>query len=182
MVNFSRDKELMSVQEFTERLAQTIFWCSSRVDISNPRDCLQTPELRPGIFERNRFSAVDTVAVERDRSGGNEIRNAKIPHNLGGGKLLAYFPEINLACGAAEDESDGFFDVQNVPAWDTWIAYVEEETNRDCYGSYLIAWIPPEFIELASGGINCNPEECLVWLSETSVIYANILRREGLLV
>lgn len=168
------------MQEFTERLAQTIFWCSSRTDISNPHDCLRTPELRPGIFERDRFSAVDTVVLNRALYGGNEIRYAKIPPYLGGGKLLVYFPEINLACGAAEDESHGFFDVQNVPAWDTWIAYVEEETNQSCYGSYLIAWIPPEFIELSSGGINCNPEECLVWLSETSVIYANILRGEGL--
>ena len=181
MVNFSRDKELMSVQEFTERLAQTIFWCSSRVDVSNPRDCLRKLELRPRVFEESRFSAVDFVAVERERYGGVEIRQAKVPQDLAGGRLLAYFPNQNLSDGAAEDETLGFLDVDNIPAWDTWVAYFEEYADRDYYGCYLVAWIPPQFVEPVSDGISINPEECILWLSDTKLSFAQTLRSEGLL-
>ena len=181
MVDYSRDKEPMSVQEFTERLAQTIFWCSSRADISKPRDCLRTPELRPRIFEESRFSAVDTVAVYRQYYGGVEIRQTKVPRDLAGGRLLAYFPEMNLYDGAAEIETLGFLDIENLPAWDTWIAYFEEYADRDYCGFYLVAWIPPQFVEIVSNGIYVNPEECILWLSDTKLSFAQKLRNEGLL-
>ncbi|MBA3695059.1 MAG: hypothetical protein H0W77_16785, partial [Acidobacteria bacterium] len=84
-------KNLESEKQFSKRLAQTIFWCAPRADISNPKDCLRTPELRPRILEESRFSAVETVAIERERFGGVEIRNAQIAKDLGGGRLLAYF-------------------------------------------------------------------------------------------
>jgi hypothetical protein len=163
-------------------LAQTIFWCAPRANVSNPKDCLRTPELRPRIFEESRFSAVDTVAVERERYGGVKIRQAKVPRDLAGGRLLIYFPNINLYDGAAEDETLCFLDVDNLPPWDTWIAYFEEETDRDYYGCYLVAWIPSQFVDLVSDGINVNPEECIMWLSDANVSFAQKLRREGLLV
>ena len=173
-------KNLESEEKFKERLAQTIFWCASRADISNPKDSLRTPELRPRILEESRFSAVETIAFERERLGGDEIRNAQLPKDLGGGRLLAYFPDANLCCGAAEDETNGFFDVDNVPAWDTWVAYFAGG-KRHSYTSYLISWIPPQFVELVSRGIHVNPEECIVWLADAGVSFAVDLRREGLL-
>jgi len=175
------DKNLKSAELFNERLAQAIFWCSSRADISNPKDCLRMPELRPRIFEESRFSAVETVAIERERYGGIEIRKARVPKDLSGGRLLVYFPDVNLFCGASEDETNGFFDVDNVPAWDTWIAYFEDGRSNDCYANYLISWIPPQFVELVSKGIYVNPEECIVWLSDSTVRFGQKLRREGLL-
>ncbi|MDQ3713836.1 MAG: hypothetical protein M3388_16675 [Acidobacteriota bacterium] len=142
---------------------------------------MRTPELRPRIFEESRFSAVETVVGERERFGGVEIRKAQIPIDLCGGRLLAYFPDVNLFCGASEDETNGFFDVDNVPAWDTWVAYFEEGRSNDCYASYLISWIPPQFVELVSKGIYVNPEECIVWLADANVNFAQKLRSEGLL-
>lgn len=174
-------KNQKSEEQFKERLAQTIFWCASRIDASNPKDCLRTPELRPGILEESRFSAVETVAVERVRYGGEEIRNIQLPKDLGGGRLLAYFPDANLCCGASEDETNGFFDIDNVPAWDTWVAYFEGG-DRHSYTSYLISWIPPQFVEIVSGGINVNPEECIVWLADANAGFAQKLRLEGFLI
>ncbi len=173
-------KNLKSAEHFKLRLAQTIFWCASRVDVSKPKECLRTSELSPRVFERDRFSAVDFVAIERERYGGIEIRDAQVPKDLGGGRLLAYFPETNLYDGAAEIHTDGFLDVDNLPGWDTWVAFFEDEPKTN-YGSYLIAWIPPEFIELVSEGIAYNPEECIMWLSDTDVSFGQTLRREGLL-
>ena len=174
------DKNLASAQNFSLHLAQTILWCAPRVDIANPKDCLRTPELRPRVFERDRFSAVDFVANQRELKGGIELRDAQLPKGLCGGSLLAYFPETNLYDGAAEIHTNGFLDVDNLPGWDTWIAFFEDEPETN-YGSYLVAWIPPEFIELVSEGIACNPEECIMWLSDTNISFAEKLRAENFL-
>jgi hypothetical protein len=171
------------LEEFKRRLAQTIFWCAPRANTMNPESCLRTPALRPPLLAQNRFYTVDTVVNARELSAGAAIRNARIPDELGGGRLLVYFPESDLFCGAAADQTDGFFDVNNVPPWDTWVTYwQDQEPNPDSFVSeYLIAWVPPSLIELANEGINVNPEQCIMWLAETSVELARALRAEKLL-
>ena len=90
--------------------------------------------------------------------------------DLLGGRLLAYFPDADLCDGAAEIESDGFFDVCNVPPWDTWVGYFEDNHGRSgIYDSYLLAYVPERFLPLAAGGILDNPEECILWLSDAEV-------------
>jgi hypothetical protein len=72
----------------------------------------------------------------------------------GGGRLLLYVPAENLACGAAQSISCGFFDVNNVPPWDIWV---------DFSGQTLVSWVPPVFVEPAQMGIDVNPEACIRW-------------------
>jgi len=74
---------------------------------------------------------------------------------LNGGRLLIYIPEENLADGAAKYTSRGFFDDDNVPPWDIWVAF---------FGGTLLSWVPPHLIELAQCGIDANPESCIAWL------------------
>jgi hypothetical protein len=170
-------------EQFKDRLAQTIFWCAPRANKVNPATSLRTAELRPRLLEENRSSAVNTVVYARELYGGADIRKATIPRNLGGGRLLIYFPNNDLACGAAAQETKGFFDINNVPPWDTWVAYCQDEQeNIDSFDTeYLIAWIPPEFVHLANEGIGVNPEQCILWLSDTSVELAKVLRAQSLL-
>lgn len=74
---------------------------------------------------------------------------------------------MDLADGAAEAESHGFLDVNNTPPWDTWVAFVHyPETSED---SYLLAWTPPEFVQLVDAGIEVIPEECVKWLEHSDV-------------
>src|SRR5919106_6950828 len=115
-----------ALEYLKRRLAQTIFWCAPRADTMKPETCLRTPALRPRLLEENRFFAVDAVVGAREAWGGEATRDAKIPDALGGGRLLIYFPNGDLACGAAEQQTDGFFDVNNVPPWDTWVLYWQE--------------------------------------------------------
>lgn len=175
--------DTQTFQQFKVRLAQTIFWCAPRADKGNPATSLRTPELRPRLLEENRSSAVDTVAHARELFGGVDIRKASLPDALGGGRLLIYFPNNDLACGAAEQETAGFFDINNVPPWDTWVDFFQDETpNIDSFDTeYLIAWVPPELVSLANEGINVNPEQCIMWLADTSVEVARALRAENLL-
>lgn len=175
---------IQQLEQFKLRLAQTISWCAPRADKNNPATSLRTAYLRPRMLEENRFTALDTVSHARELLGGADVINAVIPRDLGGGRLLVYFPDSDLACGAAEYETGGFFDINNVPPWDTWVAYFQdEERSIDSFDTdYLVAWIPPEFVELADGGIGVNPEECIKWLSDTSVELARVLRAAKLLV
>jgi hypothetical protein len=73
------------------------------------------------------------------------------------GRLLLYFPAENLACGAAQVSSGGFFDADNAPPWDIWVAYE---------GNALISWVPPGLIVAAQMGIDVNPENCIQWLDQ----------------
>jgi hypothetical protein len=172
-----------ALEQFKNRLAQTIFWCATRAYRATPVTSLRTPELRPHLLEENRSSAVNTVVYARELFGGIDIRKATIPTALAGGRLLVYFPNNDLACGAAEQETAGFFDINNVPPWDTWVDFFRDETpNIDAFDTeYLIAWVPPEFVSLANEGIDVNPEQCILWLSDTSVGLAKALRAENLL-
>jgi hypothetical protein len=71
------------------------------------------------------------------------------------GRLLLYFPRENLACGAAQVSSGGLYDVDNVPPWDLWVAFIEDT---------LVSWIPPRLLEAAQMGIDVNPENCIQWI------------------
>lgn len=165
--------------EFKVRLAQTIYWCERRSKLSSPASSLRTMELRPSLLEKNRVSAVEFVVNTRELHGLPEIREATIPDRLAGGQLLVYFPDDDLACGAAEYETDGFFDVNNVPPWDTWVTYIENAYNGEYDTEYLVAWIPREFVELANRGVYVNPEQCIQWLAHTRLELAAVLRDSG---
>ena len=77
-----------------------------------------------------------------------------------GGGLLVYAPQDNLACGAAEYLSLGYFDVDNVPPWDTWILML---------GKYLVSWVPPRLARLVQEGLDENPEPCILWANDSSL-------------
>lgn len=97
---------------------------------------------------------------------------------MGGGRLLVYYPDEQLADGAAEEASGGFFDADNVPAWDTWVGLYQDEGGED----YLVSWIPPSLLEIVDAGVRVNPEECIRWISDTDVPLVAYLRSSGLAV
>jgi hypothetical protein len=89
---------------------------------------------------------------------------------LNGGRLLCYFPDADLCDGAAEQESNGFFDVYNTPPWDTWVGYFQDGLDpKGSYDNYLLAYVPEQLVSLAAGGILVNPEECIMWLEDADV-------------
>ena len=83
---------------------------------------------------------------------------------LAGGRLLAYFPDAELSDGAAEAETRGFFDVNNAPPWDTWVALFRDEGGDLSTSDCLVAWVPGALVESVDRGIYVNPEQCILWL------------------
>jgi hypothetical protein len=111
--------------------------------------------------------------------------------DLCGGRLVAFDPEATLSDGVANQDSEGFFDDDNCPPYDTWVLYVYEEAygrsfipprpqKWESFESYLVAWVPPWFLERVDWGIAVNPEVCIMWLDEMDTPFAQALRERGL--
>jgi hypothetical protein len=119
---------------------------------------LRSPELKPS-FGLDEFGddalwaqAVAQVVAQRSQlTAGTSAEKRDM--NIGG-RFLLYSPSENLACGAAEASSNGFFDVNNVPPWDIWVDFSE---------GTLVTWVPPALLDVAQMGISANPEECIRW-------------------
>lgn len=99
--------------------------------------------------------------------------------DLRSGRLLCYFPDANLADGAAEVASGGFFDINNIPPWDTWVGLYRSDLRDVSLRVYLISYVPEMFLEHAARGIDANPESCIAWLYDTDTPIGNVLRSEG---
>jgi hypothetical protein len=105
---------------FERRLAETVAWCEPQARASDPATSLRSDSLRPRVLEIDRPSIVRNVADARARSLlVRDGRGDRMTSGLAGGRLLAYFPDDDLSDGAAEAETNGFFDVHNTPPWDT---------------------------------------------------------------
>jgi hypothetical protein len=164
---------------FQLRLAQTIAWCSHRQVLHDIRGVFRSPELapaRPFVEERRlpdgtyahdylspdeRAAVVEFLAEKRARLlADRRIEVPHVPPDMAGGRLLAVDIDLSVWDGLSESESEGFFDVWDVPAWDTWV-YFQRVEERDT----LLCWVPPPLIPLADCGITVNCTACIEWAS-----------------
>jgi hypothetical protein len=120
---------------------------------------LRSATLKPS-FRLNEFGtnapwaeAVAEVVSKRSQMPGRISMEEGLRLSTNG-RLLFYYPHENLACGAAEVSSNGFFDVNNVPPWDIWVDFSERT---------LVSWVPSTLLEAAQMGIDMNPEGCIRW-------------------
>jgi hypothetical protein len=125
------------------------------------KDQLRTISLRPySMFDcplllSEKINIVEDVANRRAGLLKTIGRYPEISQvNLTEGRILLYAPDENLFDGAAVYYSKGFFDVNNVSPWDTWVCFVDD---------HLVSWVPPALEELAAAGIDVNPEKCIQW-------------------
>ena len=162
---------------FELRLAETEAWCEPRARASDHAASLRSDSLRPRVLEVDRSRIVRSVADARAQS--LLVQNARgdpIASGLAGGRLLAYFPDAELSDGAAEVETRGFFDINNAPPWDTWVALFRDEgrdlSTRDC----VVSWVPERLVLLVDRGIFVNPEQCIRWLAPQGLPIAERIR------
>jgi hypothetical protein len=153
-----------SLDPLWERIRQTIAWCRPKVCATEPGSCLRTPATRPRHFEPDYFSTVRGVA--RSRLGMNE--RAVPAGSLEGGRLLIYFPDLDLADGAAEADSGGYFDANSAPPWDTWIAMVLDAAGGTGF-PYLVSWVLQGFLSAVQHGIDVDPARCILWIEDADV-------------
>jgi hypothetical protein len=125
---------------------------------------LRSPVLKPsleigeGFDEAAREAAISGVIALRSQHLATEgaldqerILSART------GRILLYQPAENVADGASQAASLGFFDGNDAPPWDTWIHYADG--NVAC-------WIPDSLISLAQNGIDANIVQCIQWAGQ----------------
>jgi hypothetical protein len=125
------------------------------------RDQLRSKELIPSV-DIGGYASEDIwmTAVEELIQKRSSLLKLEEPPTLplsdlkGLGRLLVYWPSENLADGAAEYSSNGFFDCDNTPPWDTWFHYVDRQ---------LYSWVPVDLVTLAQKGIDANMVQCIQW-------------------
>ncbi len=165
-----------SLEPFWQSLAETIAWSVPRINSASPRDCLRSATVRGRTLQNSYSESVSGVIDARKCNIPGGSLTPDPSKGFAGGRLIVYFPDFDMCDGLAESESRGFFDVYNTPPWDTWVAFVSEQSETEKYPSnYLIAWVPPEFIKLADAGINVNAERCIEWLARSNTSFAKLV-------
>jgi len=169
-----------SITTLLDRLAATIAWYWHTADNdAQSLATLRSPGLSPDILAGSRRDVVASVAHRRWCIMQLHTRPAQAQRTLAGGKFLLYFPDGNLADGAAELETEGFFDCNNLPPWSLWLAYLYEAAEPK---NYLVCWVPPAWVDIAARGIWVNPEDCIRWLSLEDHVLIHALESAGLAV
>jgi hypothetical protein len=78
--------------------------------------------------------------------------------------LLACEINESICSGESEHASHGFFDVDDRPAWDTWVLSIPRPEGSD--NATLISFVPDRLVDAVSRGIDVNPYDCIYWLSD----------------
>ncbi|RMG18989.1 MAG: hypothetical protein D6731_00530 [Planctomycetota bacterium] len=176
-----------------EVLAETAVWCRERATAADPKGSLRSDALRTAAFHppwaegvARRAQAVAALCARRAQALGSSGWPSPAPraHGLGGGRLLCFDPDATLSDGAAEEASEGFFDADNLPPWDTWLAYAVDGVppgSWQSFGSYLVCYVPPALLGPARRGVEANPEGSLCWADDLRGPFARALRAAGFL-
>src|SRR6185295_20350205 len=150
---------------FTKRLAETIAWCVPRVNISDPKYCLRSAQLRPDYeFSLRPDDAVDLWAdiymIKKVVDSRSQLLpatsvSAERDIDLAGGRLLIHFLGESNHNGLTAWITSSYLDNNDTPPWDTWVqAFIPESLVHQSPDSipsvyaFLISWVPPEFLKV----------------------------------
>ena len=159
--------------EVARRLAETVAWCSRHARADDADTSTRSPTLCPPVMalpQRQRLSrlldlpgeakaAVEFVCEARRR----ELARLGIPvipvgSDLAGGRIL--FTTIDTdSCEAATGPSNGYYDLDDLPGWDTWFHH--RPTDRPWGAIYC--WVPRHLVELARSGMDVIPVMSVEW-------------------
>jgi len=76
--------------------------------------------------------------------------------------MLACEFNLSISSGESQHASGGFFDIDDRPAWDTWVWALE----ADRADPILLAWVPEALVDRVEAGITFNPYGCIYWLRD----------------
>jgi hypothetical protein len=79
--------------------------------------------------------------------------------DLAGGRVLSTDFTSDW-CVIAQPESDGFFDADDLPGWDTWFHCSRKGRSE----FQVFCWVPPQLAQMAENGIEVLPIPCLRWV------------------
>lgn len=157
-------------------ILQTALWCHRHTHVDEPNSSLRKIQLDTFVLRKSVFQLFQEIHFQRwnpQFEGKRHSFTSKDLQIVFKGKFLAFFPNYSLWHGAANGETNGFFDDEPKPPWDSWVDYFEDPTNPP--REHLISWIPEAFIPIAQAGIDVNPEQCIYWADEDSDLLFNAI-------
>jgi hypothetical protein len=165
---------------FAKTLHETIAWCVPRVNISNPKYCLRSAQLRPDYeFSSRPDDDVDLWAdihmINKVVDSRSQLLSATAPGteldiDLAGGRLLIHFLDESNHNGATAEITSYYLDNNDTPPWDTWVqAFIPESLAHQSPDSvpsayaFLISWVPPEFVKAVDEATEAECVGMLMW-------------------
>ena len=133
-------------------------WCEA----GDVQDRLRTPRLKPTLPDWPTAGELEAVvetlvALRQTLLSGRAARDLR-------GRLLVCEINQSISSGESEAATQGFFDVNDRPAWDTWVAGVPQDAESE--EATLISWVPSTLVDLVDRGIQVNPYKCIFWLAD----------------
>lgn len=169
-------------QDFIKRLHETIAWCAPRVNISNPKHCLRSAQLRPDYeFDSEPQYDVDLWAdipiinkVAESRSQlltpATSLSTEERDIDLHGGRLLLHFLGESNHNGLTADITSFYLDNNDTPPWDTWVqVFIPESWAQQPPDEvpslyvFLISWVPREFLAAVNEATESECIGMLMW-------------------
>lgn len=198
---------------FERRLCEAIVWCDGRASLIDPAQSLRTPALRPPFLLTTQPERTEPPAwmltprelldpqIQAEREGIVEalseararllyaahkqptVGSREVSALSHGRLLVCTAPDEGVDDWASHGESQGFFDVSDLPPWDTWVWYVNKHKRKHAGErvSFLLSWVPALFLPLVERGIRVNPVDCLEWATTYDSPFVRQLQERGLL-
>ncbi|MDB4766154.1 hypothetical protein OAG71_00555 [bacterium] len=172
------DSDVISAATLSTRIGETVAWTRHILTVENARPSMRTPEISPQLLHSGYDDVIcDVGSNRRYKLQQLNIDEMPINHASHRGRFLCFFPDANLTDGAAEQETDGFFDAYNNPPWDTWVGFFNDRHQESIsYRCYVLCFVPHDLIPLVDRGIIVNPEECIQWIESTDLVIGSILQ------
>ncbi|HET6978981.1 MAG TPA: hypothetical protein VFI24_21795 [Pyrinomonadaceae bacterium] len=167
--------------DFSKKLRETIAWCVPRVNTSNPKYCLRSPQLKPDYEFSSRpdqdvdlwadVEMINKVVDSRSKlSSAGEESSTEVNTDLAGGRLLIHFLFESNHNGATADITSYYLDHNDTPPWDTWVdVFVPESLAHQSPDeapseyAFLISWVPAEFIDTVHEATEFECVAMLMW-------------------
>ena len=161
-------------EDFIKNLHETIAWCIPRVDISNPKYCLRSAELKPDYEFSSRPDDdvdlwADTPMIDKLIQTRAQLLT-QATFDMGRGRLLIHFLYESNHNGATADVTSYYLDNNDTPPWDTWVqAFIPESLAHQSPDEvpiefpFLISWVPPEFVKIVHEATEVECVGMLMW-------------------
>ncbi|HEY9773150.1 MAG TPA: hypothetical protein V6C81_05010 [Planktothrix sp.] len=173
---------------FAQRLKETVAWCTRNSVPPNSPEYLRTPALRPEkLLKASLFlassnqaaTAIEAISQKREQLLTNDSVVAEGTTGMAGGRLLAYFLGASGHDGLTEYMSDGYFDHDDNPPWDTWVCCIRGKEmirpdqqpfdfrvvfgQRRFSADYVLSWVPPAWIEIVGEVMRYEVMGAIMW-------------------
>jgi len=159
-------------REIAQRLAETVAWCSRRARAEAAGSSTRSLAVRPPVMGLPNSQPLDRLLLPGEAKAAvefvcearrRELARLEIPvtpvgSDLAGGRILLTTIDTDL-CGAATEPSNGYYDLSDLPGWDTWFLHTETDSR---WGA-IFCWVPAGLVELAQRGMDVIPFVSVAW-------------------